>query len=392
MVSRTRCEYLVNGSPEVVMNPKVNGLAPHGTPADLRPDVVSAGRARQENAWMVPDGTGEVLRARGLLQGAPVAMAPARVLPRSVIHFVGDTEVPHEGCKWVVKRGNPDAHQDDLDDPLDPAEEFDSLTRLHDHFRDVAALMSVPAPVGLLPDGQGFVERFVHGTQVNRLMHTAWPRKVEPLREVIRSCGRFLRHLHAIDGYRPTSVVPARLAAEIRDYAEGPVASAGLRLPATTLGVLDRAPVEPVRGVTATLHGDFAPVNFIQRPTGRLVGIDLGLRAVALVERDLARFIVMMSTDRPFIVSPHLVPLERYRRSLGDALLEGYGPGLSSPVILQLALIDELLRRWTRRHALCLGTGTRAAAARYLLRKRFTALLTEVGSSANYEPARVTAP
>jgi aminoglycoside phosphotransferase (APT) family kinase protein len=341
------------------------------------PDVVSARRARRDNAWAVPVGTDQVLRALDLLQGHAVATAPARVLPRSVVHFVGDSEEPEEGCKWVVKRSNPQAHQDDLQDPLDAAAEFAALIRLHGHFREVSASMSVPAPVDLLPDGHGFVERFVHGTQVNRLLHKAWPRRTEPLREVVTSCGRFLRHLHEIDERHEGTVVPARLAAEIQEFVAGPFASAGLTVPQGVLGALKAASSDPVPAVTATLHGDFAPVNFILRPTGRLVGIDLGLRSVSLVERDLARFIAMLSTDRPFMW-PHAVPLERFRRSLIGALMDGYGDTGSDPVVLQLTLVDELLRRWTRRHTFCQGSNGRASAARYVLGKRFRSLLQEV--------------
>jgi aminoglycoside phosphotransferase (APT) family kinase protein len=328
------------------------------------------------NTWAVPPGTGDLLAGKGLVRGDPVAMMPARVLPRSVVHFVGDSEAPHEGCKWVVKRSRPWVHQHDLDDPLDPAEEFASLVRVHRHFAGVAD-MSVPAPVGVLPDGQGFVEGFVRGTQVNRLLHKAWLRRPMVLPDVARSCGRFLHHLHEIDGHRDEAVVPAAVAAEIGEFVEGPLAEAGLAVPMATRCALTAAREEPVPAVTATLHGDFAPVNFIVPPARGLVGFDLGLHSVSVVERDLARFIAMLSTDRPFLLSSHVAPLERLRRSMIAALLDGYDERRSHPAVLQLALVDELLRRWVRRDALCQRGGGRDRAARYMLRKRFTALLEE---------------
>jgi aminoglycoside phosphotransferase (APT) family kinase protein len=267
-------------------------------------------------------------------------------------------------------------HQDDLDEPLDATEEFHSLVRVHRHFNGVAG-MSVPAPVGILPDGHGFVECFVHGTQVNRLLRKTWLPRTEKLSDVLRSCGRFLRHVHDIDGHHDEEIVPAAMAADIGDFIEGPLAAAGLQAPAATRRALEGASRDPVPAVTATLHGDFAPVNFIVRPSGGLVGFDLGLRTVSVVERDLARFIAMMSTDRPFLISPYAVPLERFRRAMIRALMDGYGDRRSHPAVLQLALVDELLRRWTTRHALSQGGGGHARAARFMLKKRFTALLDE---------------
>jgi aminoglycoside phosphotransferase (APT) family kinase protein len=331
------------------------------------------------DVWAVPDGTEDILARRGLLRGDAVAMMPARVLPRSVVHFIGDSESRDEGCQWVVKQSNPWVHQDDLDEPLDTAREFASLLRIHRHFTRLAGL-SVPAPVGILPDGQGFVESFVSGSQVNRLLRRSWLRRSEMLSDVLTCCGRFLRHLHEIDGLRDTVVVPAVLAAEIEDFVEGPLAAAGLTVPAATRRALEDASTDPVSAVTATLHGDFAPVNFIVAPEGELVGIDLGHCSVSTVERDLARFIAMLSTDRPFLIGSHAVPLERYRRSMIAALMHGYGERRSNPVVLQLVLVDELARRWTRRHTLRQGGGGHDRAARYMLRKRFTALLEEAST------------
>src|SRR6476646_9241931 len=82
-------------------------------------DRLSARPMGRLNTWAVPAGTEAVLSRRGLLRGDAVVTMPARVLPRSVVHFVGDSELPHEGCKWVVKQSNPRGHQDDLEDPLD---------------------------------------------------------------------------------------------------------------------------------------------------------------------------------------------------------------------------------------------------------------------------------
>jgi aminoglycoside phosphotransferase (APT) family kinase protein len=333
------------------------------------------------NPWAVPEGTEEVLASRGLLRGGAVAMMPSRVLSRSVVHFVGDSKSPDEGCKWVVKRSNPRVHQDDLDEPLDATHEFESLVRAHGHLDRVSGI-SVPSPIGVLPDRQGFVDGFVRGTQVNRLLRRAWLLRTEMLLTVLTTCGRFLRHVHEIDGYLDVEVVPATLAADIQGFVEGPLAAAGLTVPPATRDALQAASVDPVPAVAATLHGDFAPVNFIVRPDGDLAGFDLGLRTVAVVERDLARFIAMLSTDRPFLISPHARPLERFRRSMIAALMEGYGERRSHPSVLQLALIDELLRRWMTRHGLSQGGGGHDRAARYMLRKRFTALLEEACSPA----------
>jgi aminoglycoside phosphotransferase (APT) family kinase protein len=329
----------------------------------------------------VPEGTEDVLADKGLLRGDSVAMAPARILSRSVVHFVGDTQARNRGCKWVVKRSNLRVHQEDLDEPLNATEEFEALVRVDQHLNGVAGL-SVPSPVGILPDRNGFVDCFVAGSQVNRLLHKAWSPKTEMLRGVLRRCGRFLRTVHDIDGDCEESVVPAALAADIQRFVDGPLAAAGLAIPEATRRALEAAPTDPVPAVAATLHGDFAPVNFILRPDGELVGFDLGLRTVSVVERDLARFIAMLSTDRPFLISPHSAPLERFRRSMVAALLEGYGDRRSDPAVLQLTLVDELLRRWTTRQALCRGGGGRDWAARYLLKRRFTALLEEASAQA----------
>jgi aminoglycoside phosphotransferase (APT) family kinase protein len=334
---------------------------------------------RRANEWEVPDGTEDILARKGLLRGEVVAMMPARVLPRSVVHFVGDTKAPDEGCQWVVKQSRTWAHQDDLDEPLDTVEEFASLVRIHRHFQDACGV-SVPSPVGILPDGGAFVESFVLGTQVNRLLRKAWPGRGQMLTGVLRSCGGFLRHLHEIDGLRDATVVPAAMAAEIEDFVEGPLAAAGLTVPAATRRALEAAPDDPVPAVAATMHGDFAPVNFIVRPAGELVGIDLGLCNVSLVERDLARFIAMLSTDRPFVIAPNAAPLERFRRSMIAALMDGYGERRSHPVVLQLALVDELLRRWTRRQTLRQGRSGHDRAARFVLKKGFTALLNEASA------------
>ena len=277
--------------------------------------------------------------------------APTQFHARSTVYFVGDATEIDRGSQWVVKRPNEGAAQEDLDNPVGAEQQFEALRLLAAHFEPVAPLLRVPAPVAFLPDLPALAMEYVSGTGLDRLIGTRSLFQPKPLLEGIAMAGRFLRHLHALDPAREELVRPRALADEILELRDSVLHPAGLVLPAEAVEVLEALPDVEVRARSVRLHGDFAPVNMILGARNCVSGIDPSLSGVGIPEEDLARFLMMLATEqRLFLISPEVKRVRAMRRRAESVLLERYYGEAATSVLLELRLIQQLCRRWLRRH------------------------------------------
>src|SRR5918911_1344158 len=122
-------------------------------------------------------------------------------------------------------------------------------------------------------------------------------------------------------------------------------------LPAEAVEVFEALPDVEVRARSVRLHGDFAPVNMILGARNCVSGIDPSLSGVGIPEEDLARFLMMLATEqRLFLISPEVKRVRAMRRRAESVLLERYYGEAATSVLLELRLIQQLCRRWLRRH------------------------------------------
>jgi aminoglycoside phosphotransferase (APT) family kinase protein len=303
---------------------------------------------------------------------------------RSTIYFVGDATQFDRGSQWVVKRPKEGAAQEDLENPLGAEQQFEALRLLAAHFEPLAPTLRVPAPVAFLPELGALAMEYASGTSLDRLIASRGIFLPNPLLEGIALAARLIRHVHALEPPHEELLRPRALADEILALWDSTMQREGLLLPAEAVDVLEALPDVQVRARTVRLHGDFAPVNMILDAANCVTGIDASLSRVGIPEEDLARFLMMLATEqRLFLISPEVRPLQAMRRRAESALLESYYGEATTSVLLELRLIEQLCRRWLRRHMARMGTRPSLEVVRrravdryfaYLLRERCQAL------------------
>jgi aminoglycoside phosphotransferase (APT) family kinase protein len=323
-------------------------------------------------------GLGEALTAAGHAHGRLFLTEAPHLHARSTIYFVGDAAEPERRCQWVVKRPYEWAGQEDLAAPLDAGRQFEALRVLASHYAPMAPELRVPRPVAFLADLEAFAMEYAKGTSVDGLVR---PRRLigpEPLLDGVALSARFLRHLHALEAAGPAMIRPRALAEEVLTLEEETMRPAGLALPAELREALEAVSAVEVRVQTVRLHGDFAPVNMIIDRGTSVTGIDVTLAEFGIPEDDLARFAMMLATERLFLASSDVASARELRRRAEAVLLETYYGEPSTSDLLELRVIQQLCRRWLRRHTARIATRPWLAAARKRLVDRyFETLLAE---------------
>jgi len=329
-------------------------------------------RSRTEDLLRV---LGDALAARGISHGALRLCGPPRYHARSTIYFVGDGH--HSGCecRWVIKCPDEAARQDDLATPLTAEDQYEALRVLTAHFGSVAPRLRVPRPAAYLPTAGALVMEYVNGTSLDDFLRPRSILRPQAVLDGVALSGSFLRHLHALEA-RPSTVISTRaLADEVLELAEARLAPAGLALPAVVLDELRSVADTDVGVSVVRLHGDFAPVNMLLDDANSVTGIDASLADVGPPEDDLARFLMMLVTDRLFLVSADSTRARGFRTSVQGILLEAYGGDATTSALLELRFIRQLCLRWLQRHNARTARNPSLSGLRRRVVDRFFALL-----------------
>jgi len=297
---------------------------------------------------------------------------------RSTIYFVGDAARPSLGPRWVVKRPDHAAAQEDLASPLTAVHQFAVLKAVADHFDRASPELRAAQPVGFLSGVEALAMEFVPGLPLDRLVRPRALVAAHPLLDGVALSGAFLRHLHTI---RPVQVGQVDLGAMARDVlllSDKMRSSAGLAIPAELDGALREIPDGAVGAAIVQLHGDFAAVNMILGDGPSITGIDVSLDETGPAEMDLARFVMMLSTQRLFLAGGEVGRVSRLRRAVTAALFESYDGDRATTVLFELQLVRQLCLRWLQRHSTRLVNHPRLGALRRApVDRHFRALLRE---------------
>ena len=269
---------------------------------------------------------------------------------RSLIYFVGTGRLGRRRAKWVVKRPDVSSSQQDLSAPASAETEFASLVRLAQHFSPFEGRLRVPRPVALLPEIGAFAMEAIHGRDIPALVHAGTLVNTRRLLAAVGQAAEFLKHLHRIDPRSECLVDPRAKADALLEYGDLVLARYDLALPDELAQTLRAVPARGVRARICRLHGDFAPVNILIDSEGNAVGIDAALDRVGLPEHDLARFLVMLGSERLFIAGDRVASVRAVRRRAEATLCRAYYGEADPPLLLELHLVDGLCRRWIRRH------------------------------------------
>jgi aminoglycoside phosphotransferase (APT) family kinase protein len=289
------------------------------------------------------------LVAEGHPHGRLVLTHPPQLHARSSIYFVGDAEQPDRGCRWVVKRPDTGAQQEDLPNPLDARRQYTVLRMLEAHYEPLAPALRVSRPVAFLEDSGALAMEYAPGIELDSLLR---PRSVfdpKPLLDGIALAGRFLRHLHAFEPPHHALVRPRGLGEELLALVEQKMRPAGFAPPAELSEVLEQLPDTEDHASAVCLHGDFAPVNMIVEGGTSVTGIDISLAEVGFPEDDLARFLMMLATARLFVAGAGARRTRALRQRAQLALLEAYYGEARTSALLELRFIRQLCLRWLRR-------------------------------------------
>jgi aminoglycoside phosphotransferase (APT) family kinase protein len=311
------------------------------------------------------------LSRAGKLCGNVVQVDSPRILPRSSVYFLGDSADAGR-CRWIVKASRSGTTQIDLVEARGALEQFSALERLDAYFQSLGQPFGVPTPVALFRSNDAFAYSYVPGVQLNRMLGAR--ALVRPGRAIhaVSQAAALLAHLHRA---APSGTVTV----DVRERANRILAFDAIgRMPASLRDRLERLAPHTLEAPLVRLHGDFAPVNVITDDTGRTITFDVDHNTCGVPEKDMARFLVMLQTDRLFIAAGGTPPVDRLRRRLERRFIAGYDGTRSPDVILDLEIIDQLLRRWaTRRQLLIASDGNRIR--RRTLDRSFAALLESYG-------------
>ena len=301
--------------------------------------------------------------------------SPPQYHARSTIYFVGNGGHACSECRWVIKCPDGAARQDDLATPLTAEDQYDALRVLTDHFASAAPRLRVPRPVAYLPADGALAMEYVNGTSLDDLVRPRSILSPQRLLNAVALSGSFLRHLHALEARRSTVFNLRAAADELLELAETRLAPAGLAVPAVVLDELRSVADTDVAVGVVRLHGDFAPVNMLLGRSDSVVGIDASLTDVGPAEDDLARFLMMLVTDRLFLLAADSARARALRRSVQATLVDAYAGDARTSAFLELRFIHQLCLRWLQRHRARAARGPSLSSFRTRVVDRFFALL-----------------
>jgi aminoglycoside phosphotransferase (APT) family kinase protein len=271
-----------------------------------------------------------------------------RLAGRSNIYVIKGTSVTGSPLHLVVKQPHVGWSQDDVDNPLGAAEEYDALVRLDTHFRQIGDRFRVPRPVALLPDIHGFAMEYVPGPTIKDLLHYGSVARPKILLDGLGSAGMFLRRLHGIDHLPPTRLDLRQEADNVLAVVADKLHPLGLDLPGRVRRTLSELPSHRVTASRVWLHGDFGPANVILEDAGYTVGLDASLSTVGQPEDDLVRFVALVSGSIRLAPEIGVPPIARVRHALEERFLENYYQATIWPPLFELRLLGQLARRWLR--------------------------------------------
>jgi hypothetical protein len=326
---------------------------------------------------------GEALERLDVPHGALTLSRPPKHHARSTIYFVGEGR----RCRWVVKSPHEGASQEDLATPLSAECEYEALRRLTAHFATVTPQLAVPRPVAYLHDVRALAMEYVNGTGLDRLVRPRRMLRADALLAGVALSAWFVRHLHALEPQRAPLRSPGVLAEELLELAEEKMHPAGLVLPPVVVDALRNVARTEVPVGAVRLHGDFAPVNMLLDGTGSVTGLDPNLTEVGPPEDDLARFLMMLLTQRLFLLGSNSKRTRALREAVQAALREAYAGDHRTWSFLELYFIRQLCLRWLRRHNTRIANRPAASGVRERVVDRYFALLL-----AERAEALVTAP
>lgn len=310
-----------------------------GTPTELHDPVVSA------LAQVLPG---------SLADGGDLRIERRRLARRSDIHVVA-TQDPHaDGRKgsvhaWAVKQPHPEWHEDnDIDEPLTSSEEYRALCRLHEHFALLDGPFRVPAPLAHLPELDGFAMEYVRGVTIKELLSYASLVRPRRLVAAVRSAGMLLSQLHTLDVLPAVELEVGALARTVLSLEEDRLRPVGLALPDEVRRTLTDLPPGVVVSRQVRLHGDYGPGNLVLAEDGSTVLLDPALSDVGAPEQDLARFLTLLSGIIRFAPELAVPRLAVARHRLEREFLGGYYGSTERPLLLELALLAQLVPRWRK--------------------------------------------
>jgi aminoglycoside phosphotransferase (APT) family kinase protein len=336
---------------------------------------VSVSPSERPSAGNVLRALDDALGALGIVHGTLRLCRSPQYHARSTIYFVGDGRDAGRECRWVIKCPDETARQDDLATPLIADDQYEALRVLTAHFASVAPRLRVPRPVAHLPAAGGLAMEYVNGTSLDDLVRARSILRPQALLDGVALSGSFLRHLHSLDA-RDSTVLSMRVVAdEVRELVETRLAPAGLAVPAVVLDELRSLPATDVDAGVVRLHGDFAPVNMLLDGADSVTGIDASLTDVGPAEEDLARFLMMLVTDRLFLLAADSARARALRRSVQATLVEAYAGDARTSAFLELRFIHQLCLRWLQRHNARAARGPSLSGFRKRVVDPFFALL-----------------
>ena len=279
-----------------------------------------------------------------------------RLAGRSSIYFVGPSTPVRGQPRWVIKQPNVAWSQDDLDSPATAEQEFQALTRLDAHFKQLGGKSRVPTPVALLPDVGAYAMEYVDGRTIRQQLNYGSAVRPANLLGGLAAAASFARHVHALEGFAPRVIDLRDEAHKVLAVAAEKLHPVGLALPEQVRRTLAECPTLVVSSPQAWLHGDFGPGNILIAKTGSTVGLDPALDVVGPPEDDLVRFVALMSGSIRFAPETLAPPARRIRQRLETELLVSYYGAKTYPPLFELRLLHQLTRRWIRSRELARQT------------------------------------
>jgi len=304
-----------------------------------------------------------------------VREGPAR--RRSSLYFLGLAGSPVT-CRWVLKCPNSESQQEDLRSPLSALGQFEALQRLHGHLRQSGASVSTPRPVAYLPELGAYLMEYVQGPTVTALIT---PRAVVNSTDLLRAVtgsAQVLRAVHSLELAEAEVLDVQDLSRHTGLRGRQLLESVGLPVRDRWFVPGDHRSVTTARRVV--LHGDFAPENVVQSPSG-FCCLEPDLTERGWAEHDVVRFLLMLVDAPLFVVGAGLPPVRDLRRTAAATFLDGYYGDGHRPEALQPLMIESLAARWHTRHTDLARRSPRLRRTRaILLRRHFGRLLDEVSS------------
>jgi aminoglycoside phosphotransferase (APT) family kinase protein len=210
--------------------------------------------------------------------------------------------------------------------------EYRALSWLHDYFSGVDSFeRSLPRPLAYLAGCHGILTEYVSGQPLSHrllwrgnALGSLW--STRNLHSLFRTCGRWLRALHAADhpGWMPVRT-PSMEALQARAHEAAAILPDAVRRRIPLERLLARIPsslgYQPRLVVS---HNDYHPANVLFYGAEIRV-LDLVTVGLAPAEDDLASFLVRTLSQKQRMLAGELAGPSALWRSLAGAFLTAYG-------------------------------------------------------------------